>query len=123
MDNDERPKIDGVIYQYDKRSKITYAYENHPYVEKVTGKHKSTRKLIGRYDPVTKTIVPTDGRRKRKEQRDAAEKKAAAVAAKQAADADYKALYENLLKTWTSMEARISALESEVRNLKKHLPQ
>lgn len=123
MDNDERPKLDGVIYQYDKRSGITYAYENHPYVEKGTGKHKATRKLIGRYDPATKQIIPTDGRRKRKQQRDAAEQKAAADVANQAADVDYKVLYENLLAKWTSMEARISALESQMRDVKKRLPQ
>lgn len=119
MTNDDRPKLDGVVYQYDKRSKITYAYENHPYVEKGTGKHKAKRKLIGRLDTQTNQIVPTDGRKKRKQQRDAAEK-AAADKVDQASPEDYKVLYEKLLTKWTSLETRISALEAAVEELKKN---
>jgi hypothetical protein len=43
-----------IIHQYDKRSGITYAYESIYWDEK--------RKLIGRIDPDTGEIVPTDGR-------------------------------------------------------------
>lgn len=113
MDNN-RPKIEGVIYQYDKRSGITYAYENHPYYEKGTGKRKATRKLIGRLDENTNTIVPTDGRKKRKQERDTARLQAhndIADEARKAQDKDYKVLYEELLARWANLEARVSALE------------
>ncbi len=55
----------GIVYQTDKRSGITYAYENQSYWDPELKRSKSKRKLIGRVDPVTKEIVPTDGRCKK----------------------------------------------------------
>lgn len=52
----------GIIYQTDKRSGITYAYENQSFWDPVLKRSKSKRRLIGRVDPDTKEIIPTDGR-------------------------------------------------------------
>ncbi|MBP3278233.1 MAG: hypothetical protein J6M44_04665 [Butyrivibrio sp.] len=49
-----------------KRSGITYAYENQSFWDSELKRSKSKRKLIGRVDPVTKEIVPTDGRCKKR---------------------------------------------------------
>ena len=56
----------GIVYQTDKRSGITYAYENQSFWDPDLKRSKSKRKLIGRVDPVTKEIVPTDGRCKKR---------------------------------------------------------
>lgn len=55
----------GIVYQTDKRSGITYAYENQSYWDKELKKSRSKRKLIGRVDKETGKIIPTDGRCKR----------------------------------------------------------
>lgn len=56
-----------IVYQKDKRSGITYAYESISHWDKEKQQSRSKRKLIGRVDDVTGDIVPTDGRgRKRK---------------------------------------------------------
>ena len=55
----------GIVYQTDKRSGITYAYENQSFWDPALKRSKSTRKLIGRVDPDTKEIIPTDGRCKK----------------------------------------------------------
>ena len=52
----------GIVYQKDKRSGITYAYENYAYWDKELKKSRSKRKLIGRVNEETGEIVPTDGR-------------------------------------------------------------
>ena len=55
------------VKQFDKRSGITYIYESKAYWDR--GKHQSrcTRTLLGRLDADTGTMLPTDGRgRKRK---------------------------------------------------------
>lgn len=52
----------GIIYQKDKRSGITYAYENQSFWDPELKRSRSKRKLIGRVDPETNEIVPTDGR-------------------------------------------------------------
>jgi hypothetical protein len=55
----------GIIYQTDKRSGITYAYENQSFWDPELKRSRSKRKLIGRVDPETKEIIPTDGRCKK----------------------------------------------------------
>ena len=55
----------GIVYQTDKRSGITYAYENKAYWDKEKKQSRSKRSLIGRVDPKTGEIVPTDGRCKK----------------------------------------------------------
>ena len=54
-----------IIKQYDKRSGITYAYESHSYWDPEKKMTRAKRKLIGRVDPQTGEIVPTDGRNKK----------------------------------------------------------
>lgn len=56
----------GIVYQTDKRSGITYAYENQSFWDSELKRSKSKRKLIGRVDPETKEIIPTDGRCKKR---------------------------------------------------------
>ncbi len=52
----------GIIYQLDKRTGNTYAYENHSFWDKEQQKRRATRKLIGRVNTETGEIIPTDGR-------------------------------------------------------------
>ena len=56
----------GIVYQKDKRSGITYAYENKAYWDKEKKVSRSKRTLIGRVDEATGEIVPTDGRGKKR---------------------------------------------------------
>ena len=55
-----------IVYQKDKRSGITYAYESVSHWDKEKQQSRAKRKLIGRVDPATGEIVPTDGRRRKK---------------------------------------------------------
>ena len=50
------------VFQTDKRSGITYAYESVSRWDKEKKQSRSTRTLIGRLDEETGEIVPTDGR-------------------------------------------------------------
>jgi len=87
----------GIVYQKDKRSGITYAYESKAYWDKEKKQSRAKRKLIGRVDEATGEIVPTDGRVRKARER--------------AAEPDYKALYERA-------EARIAELEAELAKLR-----
>src|ERR1700733_8586048 len=58
-----------IVYQKDKRSGITYAYESTSFWDKEKKQSRSRRTLLGRVVGETKTIIPTDGRgRKKKEE-------------------------------------------------------
>ena len=58
------------VNQLDKRSGITYVYESISYWDKEKKQPRSKRKLVGRLDPETGDIIPTDGRGKRRNQKD-----------------------------------------------------
>lgn len=51
-----------IVYQTDKRSGITYAYESKAYWDSEKKQSRSKRTLIGRVDPETGEIRKTDGR-------------------------------------------------------------
>ena len=55
-----------IIFQTDKRSGITYAYDSIAHWDKDKKQSRAKRTLIGRVDPVTKEIKPTDGRMRSK---------------------------------------------------------
>ena len=96
----------GIIHQYDKRSGITYAYESHSYWDKEKKMSRAKRTLIGRVDPDTGEIVPTDGRcRKSKNKPEKA--------------TDYKGLFEKLQKKCAAQESLINALKKENQKLKE----
>lgn len=52
----------GIIYQKDKRTGITYAYESKAVWDKEKKQSRAHRRLIGKVDPDSGEIVPTDGR-------------------------------------------------------------
>ena len=54
-----------IVYQHDKRSGITYAYDSKSYWDKEKKMSRAKRTLIGRVDPDTGEIVATDGRGKK----------------------------------------------------------
>ena len=55
----------GIIFQTNKKTGITYAYENEAYWDKEKQQSRAKRKLIGKVDPNTGEIVPTRPYRKR----------------------------------------------------------
>ena len=97
----------GIIYQHDKRSGITYAYESQAVWDKEKKMSRAKRILIGRLDTETGEIVPTDGRcRPGKANKE------------DSAEPAYKALYEKLLKKSAAQETLITALKKELSDIK-----
>lgn len=96
-----------VIKQHDKRSGITYAYESHSYWDPEKKMTRAKRKLIGKVDPDTGEIVPTDGRNKKPK-------------TPASGDADYKKMYEKLLKKYEAQETLIKSLEKQIKELRKN---
>lgn len=96
-----------IIKQHDKRSGITYAYESHSYWDPEKKMTRAKRKLIGRVDPQTGEIVPTDGRNK----------KSKTLAS---SDTDYKKMYEKLLKKYQAQETLIESLKMQIKELRNH---
>ena len=96
-----------IIKQYDKRSGITYAYESHSYWDPEKKMTRAKRKLIGRVNPDTGEIVPTDGRNKKP--------KTPAYAG-----TDYQKMYERLLKKYEAQETLIESLRKQIEELRNN---
>jgi len=99
----------GIIKQFDKRTGITYVYESHSYWDKEKRMSRAKRTLIGRLDPDTNEIIPTDGRNRKAQ---------AAQAAGKESSTDYRELYEKLLLKCASQETLINSLQQEISRLK-----
>ncbi|MDL2322051.1 transposase, partial [Desulfosarcina sp. OttesenSCG-928-B08] len=50
-----------IIYQKDKRIGVTYVYESTSFWDKEKKQSRAKRKLIGKVDPETGQVVPTNG--------------------------------------------------------------
>lgn len=53
-----------IIKQFDKRTGITYVYDSKSFYDKEKKCSRAKRTLIGKIDPDTGEIIPTDGRNK-----------------------------------------------------------
>ena len=53
-----------IIKQFDKRSGITYVYDSKSYYDTEKKCSRAKRTLIGKIDPDTGEMIPTDGRNK-----------------------------------------------------------
>lgn len=56
----------GLVRQLDKRTGITYVYESKAYWDKEKRQSRAKRTLVGRLDPATGNVIPTDGRGRRR---------------------------------------------------------
>ncbi|KAF5086978.1 IS1634 family transposase ISMhu8 [anaerobic digester metagenome] len=68
-----------IVYQTDKRSGITYAYQSISFWDKEKKQSRARRTLIGRYNNETGEIVPTDGRNKKRAEEKEALKRGKAI--------------------------------------------
>lgn len=98
-----------IIFQHDKRSNITYAYDSKSYYDKEKKCSRAKRTLIGRVDPETGEIVPTDGRNK------GARSKPKAVSP----DIDKDKRIQELEDENRQLKLQISALKKELDRVKK----
>lgn len=96
-----------IIKQFDKRSGITYAYESHSFWDPDWKMTRAKRKLIGRVDPETGEILPTDGRNRKK-----------TAGTQVPKEANYKKMYEQLLGKYQAQEALIASLKKQLTDKK-----
>lgn len=89
-----------IVYQTDKRTGVKYAYESVSFWDKEKGQPRSKRKYLGKVDPETGEIIPTDRSRKRKAKKSDTE-----------GDASLIRLHEEIRKK----EQKIRELQAELK--------
>lgn len=98
-----------IIKQFDKRSGITYVYDSKSYYDKEKKCSRAKRTLIGKLDPDSGEIIPTDGRNKGAKTKDKTVPKRV--------DKDKRIL--ELEDENRQLKLQIDALKKELNRLKK----
>lgn len=99
-----------IIKQFDKRSGITYVYDSKSYYDKENKCSRAKRTLIGKIDPDTGEIIPTDGRNKR------AKSKPVSTSV---SEADKDKRIQELEDENRQLKLQISALKKEIDRINK----
>jgi len=112
-----------IIKQKNKRTGLTYVYESISWRDKEKNQSRCKRRLIGRWDEKTGTVVPTDGRcrkdRPPKAPAPPKEKKVCPIT-----EDEYELLYKKAAKEikrlkdlLTQKQNKIAELEAAVKSL------
>jgi len=99
-----------IVYQKDKRSGLTYVYESESWWDKEKRQSRSKRRLIGRLDEETGTVIPTDGRCKKNKENPitlAEEPPKKVISSEPITNEDYKKLYEKEQRKCKKMEKEL----------------
>ena len=100
-----------IIKQFDKRSGITYVYESKSYYDKEKKCSRAKRTLIGKLDPDTGELIPTDGRNKG----------ARSPANTVSPDAIAAARIQELEDENRQLKLQVSALKKELERIRKQV--
>ncbi len=96
-----------IINQFDKRTGITYVYDSKSYYDKEKKCSRAKRTLIGRLDPETGEIIPTDGRNKGARSKNV----------QPSPEADKDSIIRRLQDENRQLKLQISALKKELERL------
>ena len=100
-----------IIKQFDKRSGITYVYESKSYYDKEKKCSRAKRTLIGKLDPDTGELIPTDGRNKG----------ARSQANTSISDMDAAARIKELEDENRQLKLQVSALKKELERIRRQV--
>jgi hypothetical protein len=100
-----------IIKQFDKRSGITYVYESKSYYDKEKKCSRAKRTLIGKLDPDTDELIPTDGRNKG----------ARSQANTPISDMDAAARIRELEDENRQLKLQVSALKKELERIRRQV--
>lgn len=102
------------IYQYDKRTGVTYVYDSESYYDPQKKQSRSKRKLIGKIDPETGEIVPTGKKGRKKSQTSKSEPEQIR---------EIKEKYDDAIEQLKKCSLKYEQLKSENTALRKEISQ
>ncbi len=102
-----------IIKQTNKKTGITYVIDSESYWDKEKQQPRSRRKIIGKIDPITGEVVPTNRRQKRKSNAAEASSTSAVASADNESLADQTRILE--------LEKQVSKLQKQKEELLKEL--
>jgi len=109
-----------IVYQKDKRSGLTYVYESESWWDKQKKQSRSRRRLVGRLDEETGTVIPTDGRCKKSKEKPLApvaeEIPKKLLSCEPITNEDYRKLYEKEQRKCRKLEKELEKYKNSLVN-------
>ena len=112
-----------IVHVYNRARGVTYVYDSHSYWDKDLKQPRSTRKLIGKLDPVTGEIVPTGKRGRTKQEQDPEKKSGHSVTDNKTSVDQTVYLLKEKDAEILSLKKQLSAAERESANYRRLIQQ
>jgi hypothetical protein len=112
-----------IVHVYNRARGVTYVYDSHSYWDKDLKQPRSTRKLIGKLDPVTGEIVPTGKRGRPKKEQGPVKNYGHSVAGSKTSVDQTMRLLEEKDAEILSLKKQLSAAEQESANYRRLIQQ
>jgi hypothetical protein len=112
-----------IVHVYNRVRGVTYVYDSHSYWDKDLKQPRSTRKLIGKLDPVTGEIVPTGKRGRPKKEQGPEKNYGHSVAGSKTSVDQTMRLLEEKDAEILSLKKQLSAAEQESANYRRLIQQ
>ena len=113
--------MSSIIKSLDKRSGITYVYSSESYWDKEKKAPRNRRTLIGKIDPETGEIVPTNGARRKAMERKAAEAKQQIATAIDGLDKEQSALSEKYIAALEQFDIQLQGIEEDIQTKRREI--
>ena len=112
-----------IVHVYNRARGVTYVYDSHSYWDKDLKQPRSTRKLIGKLDPVTGEIVPTGKRGRPKKEQGPEKNYGYSVAGSKTSVDQTMRLLEEKDAEILSLKKQLSTAEQENANYRRLIQQ
>ena len=112
-----------IVHVYNRARGVTYVYDSHSYWDKDLKQPRSTRKLIGKLDPVTGEIVPTGKKGRTKQEKDPEKKPERSVADNKTSVDQTMSLLKEKDAEILSLKKQLAAAEREIANYRQLVQQ
>ena len=112
-----------IVNVYNRARGVTYVYDSHSYWDKELKQPRSTRKLIGKLDPVTGEIVPTGKKGRSKQDQDSETNTGHSVTDSKASTDQTRRLLKEKDAEILSLKKQLAAAEREIANYRQLVQQ
>ena len=113
--------MSSIVRVLDTRAGITYVYNNESYWDKEKKAPRNRRTLIGKVDPETGEVVPTNGNRRRAMERKAEEAKEYFTDSIHALESEEAMLLQRYQEALEQFDTSLRNLEQDIEQKRKEI--
>lgn len=113
--------MSSIVKSTDRRSGITYVYTSESYWDREKKSPRSRRKLIGKIDPETGDMIPTNGTQRKAKERKAKEAEELKAKILDASSDEFNKITENYVNVLNQFEQQLRSIDEGTKDLLKEI--